>query len=30
VLGLKTDFFFDSLHPDPRYAEFVREVGLPQ
>ena len=30
LLGLKTDFFFDSLHPDPRYAEFVRKVGLPQ
>jgi len=28
--GLPTDFLFDSLHSDPRYAELVRKIGLPQ
>jgi serine/threonine protein kinase/Tfp pilus assembly protein PilF len=30
VFGLRTDFTFDSLHSDPRYAELVRKIGLPQ
>jgi len=28
--GLRTDFVFDSLHSDPRYAELVRKIGFPQ
>jgi eukaryotic-like serine/threonine-protein kinase len=28
--SLKTDFTMDSLHSDPRYAELIRKVGLPQ
>ena len=27
--GLRTDFVFDSLHSDPRYAELVRKIGFP-
>jgi eukaryotic-like serine/threonine-protein kinase len=30
LVGLKTDFSFDSVRSDPRFAEFVRKVGLPQ
>ncbi len=27
---LKTAFLLDSIRPDPRYAELVKKVGLPQ
>ena len=30
LYGLRTDFAFDSLRSDPRYAELVRKIGLPQ
>jgi hypothetical protein len=30
IIALRTDFSLDSIRPDPRYAEVVRKIGLPQ
>jgi TolB-like protein/Tfp pilus assembly protein PilF len=30
MISLRTDFTLDSLHSDPRYADLVRKIGLPQ
>jgi eukaryotic-like serine/threonine-protein kinase len=30
LVTLRTDFHFDSLRSDPRYAELVRRIGFPQ
>jgi len=30
LVDLKSDFAFDGLHSDPRYADLVRRIGFPQ
>jgi hypothetical protein len=30
LLGLKTDFSLDPIRSDPRFAELVQKLGLPQ
>jgi hypothetical protein len=30
LVALRTDFNFDSLHSDPRFAELVKKVGFPR
>ena len=30
LVGVKTDFLLDSLHSNTRFAELVRNMGLPQ